>query len=268
MGKSSIVNLLADKDIADTSPNATGCTFENKDFPVVINGQEYRLWDTAGLSEGNEGKVPHKEAVRQLYRLLKKLDGGISLLLFVIRAPRMRDSAPYNWRIFYEIICQKKVPIIVVVTGAELEQLDMDDWWLRNKVHFERKDMQPHGYACIVATKGKQKRNGSYMFEEEYEESKRKLTKVIEARCLLDPWKYTGVDWFQEVIEVSYETRWCRDAIEHKEKRIVPATGVVQLKERCGLNQQEAEILGKVFEAVDSLNESPLIRDNKDTRGW
>lgn len=253
-GKSSCINMLAGRNIADTSANATGCTFDNRMHNVTLNGEAYQLWDTAGLNEGEGGTVPHQEAIAMLYRLLKRLDNGISLLVFVMRAPRMKDSAQPNWTLFHEIICQQKVPIIAVVTGLELEENGMDNWWVRNRVHFEDKGMRTSGYACVTGVRGRRRPNGTHMFDPEYEESRTKLMKVITETCLLRPWKYTGVSWFKEVVEVSYrKAGGCsggRERIESKKR--IAGDAVVQLKNRCGMSQVEAEALGNTFARIDA----------------
>ncbi|KIK47960.1 hypothetical protein CY34DRAFT_104280 [Suillus luteus UH-Slu-Lm8-n1] len=54
-GKSSVINVIAQKQVAATSNDALGCTSEPKRYPVEISGQKFVLFDTAGLNEGTAG---------------------------------------------------------------------------------------------------------------------------------------------------------------------------------------------------------------------
>ncbi|KAH7867817.1 uncharacterized protein C8R40DRAFT_995507, partial [Lentinula edodes] len=115
-GKSSIVNMLLGREAALMSSGALGCTFENKSYSVTIERQEYRLYDTTGLDEGTVGTVVSKDALVKLYHLLRDLQGdGISLLVFCLRAPRITEIAQKNYFIFYEVLCQRKIPIVMIV---------------------------------------------------------------------------------------------------------------------------------------------------------
>lgn len=252
-GKSSCINLLAGRNIADTSSNAAGCTFNNTVHSLTLNGQAYQLWDTAGLNESEGGRVPHQQAIVQLYRLLKQLRGGISLLVFIMRAPRLKDSAQPNWVLFHEIICQGKVPIIAVTTGLELEEGNMDDWWTRNQHHFYNKGMRPSGHACVTAVRGLKRNNGNYVFDPEYNESKRNLANAITRACLPRPHVFQGGTWFKEIVEVTYKKRGCFGGQKRYENRKeVTGKGVEQLRQRCGMSHTEAEALGRIFAAIDA----------------
>jgi hypothetical protein len=95
-----------------------------------------------------------------------------------MRAKTVRSR---DYRIFYEGLCQRKVPIILVVTGLEGEER-MEDWWDRNKSLFEKQQMVFDGHACITATMGKWRNNG-YMFAREYQESRDKVSQLVLKHC-------------------------------------------------------------------------------------
>ena len=98
----------------------------------------------------------------------------------------------------------------------------MEAWWYENKSHFTKDDMKPSGVvyrqyprtlegsemaksnvgaaACITATKGKLRKTSQYALEEEYEESHRKVRKLVFESHLPKPWKAEPVKWFQEVV--------------------------------------------------------------------
>ena len=203
-GKSSLINLTAGYAIAPISSRPIGCTFQSMRYTVDIGGMLFNLHDTAGLDEANGGTVAKHEAIVQLYTLLRRLNTGVSLLVFCMRGPRIKESGVKNWRLFLEIICQRKVPIVLVVTGLENEENGMDYWWTQNKEYFMRYQMYPNGVACIRATRGKKMTWGGYRFDEEYAESQFKMREAIRAVYLRTPWQVPTAEWFKEIIEVSW----------------------------------------------------------------
>lgn len=145
-GKSSIINVIAQKQVAKTSNDALGCTSEPKRHSVVISGQKFALFDTAGLNEGTAGTVPPKPAKRQLKNLLDK--GGVDLIVYCVRnttAPRAILDA---YDTVYSGTCRKKgVPIVLVITGLESEN-PMESWWDSHKEKFS--SLHLAGHACVT----------------------------------------------------------------------------------------------------------------------
>ena len=123
-----------------------------------------------------------------------RFENGVNLLVFVMRAPRITDAASKNYDMFFNIFCQKKVPIVIAITGLEDEQ-DMDDWWKDNERVFDAHGMKFSGYACVTATRGKYVQ-GKHRYEEEYIESKKKVESLIHAACNPNPWRMEKKSWF------------------------------------------------------------------------
>ena len=248
-GKSSIVNMIAERTLANMSSGATGCTFQNAQYQIDIKGTPFNVYDTAGLNEGEAGKVPKQEAVVQLYKLICSLSDGLSLLVFCMRGPRIKDAAHKNWRLFHEIFCRKQVPIVIAITGLE-QEASMDDWWYRNKGAFQEYGMNPSGHACITATQGKQKKSGAYMLSEEYEESKLKVWNLIRANYLERPWIVEKIEWFSNIVTTSYSTDWLCRTTEHSDVRREAGTVVKDLVERCEMSPEEAQALAEKLEGL------------------
>src|SRR5260370_10285936 len=82
-GKSSIVNMMAGQDIAKVSDSPIGCTFEHECHEASIGDIRFNIYDTAGLNEAEQGRVPHWQAINQLYTLILTLD-CVSLLIYCI----------------------------------------------------------------------------------------------------------------------------------------------------------------------------------------
>jgi len=174
-GKSSVVNMLPGGcREATVSSSANGVTFRHDCYEKVIRGRHINVFDTVGLGEGKSGTIPAAKAIESLYRLMRRLENGVNLLVYVVRGPRLSHSIRKNYELFYEIFCQKKVPIVIVITGLENEEDAMDDWWMENKTAYSKENMTFAGAACITAIKGK--RN---MFAQEFEESQEKVERLI-----------------------------------------------------------------------------------------
>ncbi|EGN91607.1 hypothetical protein SERLA73DRAFT_192210 [Serpula lacrymans var. lacrymans S7.3] len=197
-GKSSILNMIAGSDIAVTSNSALGCTFESVGYTVNINGSPYRLWDTAGLNEGEQGSVPAEQAIRNLQDLVQNMKEGVSLLVYCVSGGRFKTILKINYDLFYAIICQAKVPIVVVVTGLENED-PMESWWVENGAEFNRRQMEFAGHACVTITRGRAMRDGGYIFDKEFEESKIAMRELIQRCCSPTAWKVDGRLWLGEI---------------------------------------------------------------------
>lgn len=249
-GKSSIVNMLMGEEVTRAANDARGVTLESQAFDFSIQGVQYRIHDTAGLNEGEGGRVPSRDAIIKLYRLLGGLEAGVGLLVFCIRAPRIKESTKFNWILFHEIICQKKVPIVIVITGLENEP-NMDDWWDRevNWDVFRRYEIQSAGHACITGTKGRLRRNGEYAFQDEYDESVEKVKKLIQRHRKEVPWRVERIEWFKDIYKTTYHSRCFREP----EKRVVFVETVSQHVDRLvegGMSTEEATKLAKALENV------------------
>ncbi|KAL4074334.1 P-loop containing nucleoside triphosphate hydrolase protein [Scleroderma yunnanense] len=151
VGKSSLVNLIAGRDAAKVSSDVQACTLDSKDHTFQIGPAQVQIWDTVGLDEPELDSDGYLDAVEKAIQLIKSLNaaGGISLLLFCIRGNRVTATMQSNYRLFYEILGRKEVPIALVVTHLEREQT-MEDWWLRNVKMLEWYGIVTAGHACVT----------------------------------------------------------------------------------------------------------------------
>ncbi|KIJ06754.1 hypothetical protein PAXINDRAFT_43286, partial [Paxillus involutus ATCC 200175] len=180
VGKSSVINMLVGEntDAARVSSGTQGCTFASASYEATISGEQFVLWDTVGLNEGEKGKTPSSVAERNLEELMREMSGGLSLLVYVIRGTRFREVVRLHYELFYHSICRQSVPIVAVVTGLENEE-PMDAWWDENKADLQRFGLVFTGHACITASPGKVLKTGRRAFEDEYEESQGKLREMV-----------------------------------------------------------------------------------------
>jgi GTPase SAR1 family protein len=270
-GKSSIINMLQvdGSNKAIVSSSASGCTLSSTAYEGAIGDQLFTFWDTAGLNEGDLGRVPDMNAVVSLYHLLHKLKGGVSLLVFCMKAPRVTEAGRKNWDLFCNLLCHRRVPVVLAITY--LDQEDTDSWWSENESHFLKNGITPSkivyrhyqvtredseqvanksdvGVACITATKGKVRKNGGYALEEEYEESCWKIRKLVFESHLPEPWKAEPVKWFQEVVREVRSGHWLCPDVRHVTDYL-PGQGVYKLMERWGMkSEEEAMEVAKAIE--------------------
>jgi len=169
--------MLAGEKIAKVSSDPYGCTFIAESYEIAKENKTYTFWDTCGLNEGEEGSVSAQKAADNLINLL----GGMSvnLIIYFARGNRFLDEVQVNLYLFGRIrrACGAKVPIVLMVTGLEQEEV-MDEWWTRHERDIKRSNLSFKGHACITTIKG---RNNIY--EDEYQESTDKVWKLVDTHC-------------------------------------------------------------------------------------
>jgi len=179
--------MLAGELMATESNSPTGCTSSNNSIEISKGWPDgsqttYTFWDTPGLNEGELGSVPAQAAMTNLCDLLR--EHSVNLIIYCLRGSRFTDIVRVNYDLFYGIVCEKKVPIVLVVTGLEQER-NMDDWWQRNKKIIKQMGMASafNGYACVTTTKGK-----GGIYRREYRDSASKVWMLVKECCRPVPW--------------------------------------------------------------------------------
>jgi len=235
-GKSSVVNLMAGEERAETSPSTYRCTLAWKEHSIAFGGYDYKVFDTIGLEEPQLGIDGYLEAIVNARDLIMKLDkeGGIDLLLFCVRAGRVSATIQNNYRLFYEWLCDKKVPIVLVLTGLEREK-NMEDWWTRNIATFKKYEIIVQGHACITAANNLDGRH-----EELYQQSRRLIRDVVRQHTHDRGgagWK-GGEGWFRRFMRRLRELFQGNSSVKKKDV-------VSILTKRCGMPLDAAAKLAK-----------------------
>ena len=206
VGKSALINLIHDADVVLSSDQAIGCTTvsakivgEVKDHPDL----RLHLYDTAGLSESADGSIPTSEAFVQLIKLCYAIPGGIHLLIFCHAKGRL-SSAQFktNYRVFFEDLCEKSVPALLVVTNCDTDD-PLNYWWdtnkdlIRNKLRFEFVDG-----VCVSTVRSR--RNSPDQILEVYKTSRCNIIEAIERHASrtpisIDSWKRKLIVYIRQV---------------------------------------------------------------------
>lgn len=189
---------------------------------------------TVGLNEGEKGTMERSVAIANLYKLITNLDGGISLLMFCIRGPRIKDATHQNWKIFHDIICKKEIPTVLVVTGLENEE-DLNEWWWNNRGTFEDQDIHPDDTACITAIRGRKLDDGCHVFDDHYQASQGKILTLILNRVLLRVRQVNKINWFYTITRsFFFFFRWAK---------IREAKEIQEIADVCGMSKEETNRL-------------------------
>jgi predicted GTPase len=237
-GKSSVINLMAGKEVASTSPGMQSCTMRWQEYNIEFNGETYKVFDTVGLEEPQLGVKEYLKSVENAYSLIKKLEseGGIDLLLFCMRAGRISGMLQSNYRLFHEFLCEKKVPIVLAITNLERERR-MEDWWEREHANFDKYQIKVAGHACITAADHLEGRHKNL-----YEQSRvtiRELVKTYVADGQKQAW--TGGD--NLFVSFMRKLKELLGGGSHiKSKDLVP-----HLTKRCGISKEAAKQLADMI---------------------
>ncbi|KAF8552193.1 P-loop containing nucleoside triphosphate hydrolase protein, partial [Imleria badia] len=198
VGKSSLINLIAGKKVSETSSGALGCTLEYKRYLLDLGDQHFAIWDTAGLDEGTQGSVPADKAEAYLKQLLHELakNNGVDLLVYCVRGTRVRSALLTNYHIFYSAICRKKVPIVIVITGLENQEGNMETWWCKNESQFSLLKMYFDSHACVTTLESSTVTENA-LLKERREVSKAAVIKMITSTCRAQQWKPPERSWVE-----------------------------------------------------------------------
>ncbi|KAG2066036.1 P-loop containing nucleoside triphosphate hydrolase protein [Suillus decipiens] len=231
-GKSSLVNLMMGENVASTSSDMISCTLRWEEYPIDFDGESYRVFDTVGLEEPQLRISQYLDAVENAYTLIQNLErqGGIDLLLFCMRAGRLTTTVQSNYRLFHEFLCDKKVPVVVVITYLENEVGEMDNWWKQNEDVFREREIRVAGHACITAIQGNH--------PERYEESRTTIRKLVKESTAYGQEAWIGGNH----MFVSFMCK-LKGLLVVKEKSRFGKGMVSRLTERCGLSPDIAQQL-------------------------
>ncbi|KAG2352016.1 hypothetical protein BDR07DRAFT_1616285 [Suillus spraguei] len=226
-GKSSLINLMAGKDVARTSSDMKSCTLHWEKYPIQFGNESYNVFDTVGLEEPQLGIAHYLDIVENAYTLIQDLEkqDNIDLLLFCMRAGRLTTTLQTNYRLFHEFLCDKKVPVVVVITYLETEIGEMNAWWERNADIFRDREVHVAGHACITAIKGNYPRR--------YEESRTTIHKIVK-EFTADGQKKAWIGVGGNNLFVSFMLK-LRGLLVGKEKSLFRKDIVPRLTKRCGL---------------------------------
>ena len=241
VGKSSIINLMAGAAVAETSSDLEGCTMQATEYSFTLPGEaSLRIYDTVGLNESEIGVNTFLGAIEKAHELITSLHaaGGIDLLLFCIRGGRITTTMQHNYRLFSEFLCDKKVPLVLVVTHLECEDV-MEDWWERNEKTFEEYDIRSVAHACITAATAR-----VTTFAAKRAESRVALQGMFQDALNFpsDPYVRDVRSWFVNLVEMLRAFLMKKLPVSFRRRDLLR-----RLQKRCKLSQGDAQRLADML---------------------
>jgi len=229
-GKSSVVNLMAGEKKAKTSNETKRCTIHWEEHRIDFSEHTFKVFDTIGIEEPQLGIDEYLAVIENSYNLITRLQkqgGGIDLLLFCVRAGRYTSTIHNNYRLFYECLCEEKVPIVLIITGLERES-NMESWWTRSKAEFDKYDVVVNDHACITAIHGTD-------WNQHYEDSRRLVRDLVLKHCYKSgPHELADEGWLSR-FTIKLKEVFVRVLGSKKKKKIVDV-----LTNRCGMPREAA----------------------------
>ncbi|KAG6331549.1 hypothetical protein ID866_7541 [Astraeus odoratus] len=238
VGKSSVVNLIAGNNVIKPNGNAMTSTLSSTEHRFPVGSHSFRIWDTVGFDQpdiGSQGFIP---AIGKAYKLIHEVTeaGGINLLLFCLRGSRVTMTVQSNYRLFYEVLCDKKVPIGLVITYLEHED-DMEDFWRRNENTLTQFGIKSVGHACVT---------GLPHLHKQYQLSRLAVLGLLTDCDHFGRYTMPSEDWITRV------AKGLTSFVRVGERMPTGKRLTKALVKRCGLSEELAERLRKQLEGGKS----------------
>jgi len=167
MGKSSLVNAILNyktgvpfkaqrgtflagfEKYAEVRDSAQGVTFQCQPYHIKdLDGAQLRVCDSAGLNEAAGGTVDHKQAIKELFRLLRALQEGVSLLVMVMSTQgRISEVDQKNYKLM-KAICGN-VPFVLVYNKIAAGRPSLAEHMMREIPAFRNAGLDFDRYECV-----------------------------------------------------------------------------------------------------------------------
>jgi predicted GTPase len=250
VGKSSVIHMLFNHDIAEPSDAALGFTFESKLYKGTRDGYSFNIYDTAGLNESDNGRVKPDVAIGNLMKLVGHSQEGIHLLIMCMRKGRINSAIANNYQLFYNGIFGTHVPIILVVTHCELDD-PIDSWKTMNQSLLRSQfKMEFNDIICVTTlNKGKH----AAKFQTEYASSREELGRSIVRNSLKKAWV---IENFADFIMVMMKRIWNLIASYFNFPKVPLNNIIYSIFQKLGFGDTEAT--EKANKLVDELKETDM----------
>ncbi|KAF8841457.1 HET-domain-containing protein [Paxillus ammoniavirescens] len=156
VGTHKVINLVTGLNIGNHVGEGDGCVLASTPYDISLGTKNIRIFHTVGLRDHQMDIDGYLKAIERAYTLVQSLTdaGGVHLLLFCMLGVVARPTvmAHKNHQLFYEFLCNKKVPTALVIIGLGKEKR-MEDWWGRNKENLGGIGAGCVGHACITVVR-------------------------------------------------------------------------------------------------------------------
>ncbi|KAL4066435.1 hypothetical protein V8B97DRAFT_1979889 [Scleroderma yunnanense] len=170
VGKSSVVNLIAGKPIAEVNPDIESNTTKTTKYSAHINSMTVHLWEMTGFN------LPENPGAKEVFALDVDLGSvladatTVDLVLFCMRGSKVTRTTKSMLDRIKNMFDQ--VPVLLVITHLERQKL-MEDWWNDNEARLTNMGVEGTGHVCVTGLTVKK-------WSEKYEESRQALLMKLE----------------------------------------------------------------------------------------
>ncbi|KAI9325736.1 hypothetical protein BDR26DRAFT_1013833 [Obelidium mucronatum] len=211
------------------------------------------LLDSPGFQEGGgEATYTPKDAVIAVFNTIRQAEKGLNVLVYPIVAHRNQIINKPPVTLFYEIMCEKKVPLIIVVTmmdskmndatPEELQQPKLLNKWLtepavkghtrtnKESIKFSLfgDDIPENVY--VIPFCGKP--GPSQVYEQQYAETIRQFQSAIREYSLTAPYQYDTPSTLKKVL------KWIWDYFDEERRKMLG--DVMELLKTNGFSEEDA----------------------------
>ncbi|KAF8557992.1 hypothetical protein OG21DRAFT_1504664 [Imleria badia] len=174
-GKSSIINLLADKPVANVSTGVEACTRRARWYPISLGEKKFRIWDTMGFNQAEAKDTNPLSPYEQAHALLRNLQDGVDLILLCARKDGINASLRSLYWLLDSFFFGGRAQIALVLTHFDAPH---DQWWERNRNIIAQKceiPVQFLPYVCITTVQ-----NGPPQLDPLHDQSKQALKALLQ----------------------------------------------------------------------------------------
>ena len=142
VGKSSVVNLIAGKAIAEISPDSKPCTVNTTRHCTSAGPISVNIWEVAGFNQPKDSNVDI-----DLGPVLADSTAAVDAVLFCMRAGRPTATTTTFFK-FVRTLFGEEVPIVLVMTF--LERNGLESWWRQSEKCLSGMGVKGTDHVCVT----------------------------------------------------------------------------------------------------------------------
>jgi energy-coupling factor transporter ATP-binding protein EcfA2 len=133
VGKSSLINLLAGKTIAEVNDGARSCTLTCDVYKIMYGQHPLEITDVLGFDtySGSNCEIQRLETLKNLIRFVKRNGRGFTCVIFVMEKGRIHNGFEKNYTNIFKHLLKSLPPAVLFVNHCESDH-PLDDWISRN----------------------------------------------------------------------------------------------------------------------------------------
>lgn len=134
VGKSSLINLLAGKTIAEVNDGARSYTFTCDVYKINYGQYPIEITDVVGFDTYSESncEMQRLETLKNLIRFVKRNSRGFTCVIFVMQKGRILNGFEKYYNTIFKHLLRSLPPAVLFLNGCESDD-PLNDWLSRNR---------------------------------------------------------------------------------------------------------------------------------------